>query len=329
MILDRTPFYAEAGGQVGDTGYLIGPQGKMRVEDTRKINDIYIHYGLIEGEIKEGDKVQAMIDEPRRRAIMRNHTATHLLQAALRETLGAHIKQQGSLVEEGRLRFDFTHPKGVKPEEMKKIENRINEFIRRADPVTTEVLALEEAKKKGALAFFAEKYGQTVRVISIGDYSREFCGGTHVSSTGEIEAMKIISEGSVAQGIRRVEAVTGKTRVEEFLKRNKQEAAAIERGQRKKQEEKDKQNVYFEKLKSSVDEMIKAGENIKGANLIIRSLEDIDIALLRKLSDLLKQKVKSGIFILGAKGPQDASVILSVTDDLVARGIKANELMVR
>ena len=148
-------------------------------------------------------------------------------------------------MEEGRLRFDFTHPKGIKPEEMKKIENRLDEFIRRADPVTTEVLALEEAKKKGALAFFAEKYGQTVRVVSIGDYSREFCGGTHVSSTGDIEAMKIISEGSVAQGIRRVEAVTGKTEVEEFLKKKPQESAAIEEAQRMKQAGKRKSKCLF------------------------------------------------------------------------------------
>jgi alanyl-tRNA synthetase len=327
IILDRTPFYAEAGGQVGDTGYIQGPNGKMCVDDTKKINDIYIHYGVIEGEIKEGDIVQAVIDEPRRRAIMRNHTATHLLQSALRETLGTHIKQQGSLVEEGRLRFDFTHPMGIKAVEMKKIENRLNEFISRADKVITEVLALEEAKKRGALAFFAEKYGQTVRVVSIGDYSKEFCGGTHVSSTGDIEVMKIVSEGSVAQGIRRVEALTGKKAVGDFLSKKAQEAAAIEEVQRKKQLEKENQMVYFEKLKSNVDEMIKSGENIKGANLIIRSLENIDIALLRKLSDLLKQKVQSGIFILGAKDSENASLILSVTDDLVARGIKANELM--
>jgi len=349
VVLDRTPFYAESGGQVSDTGYLTnvipakaGIQNtgspikafgddriiKVRVNDTKKVNDIYIHDCVIEqGQIKIGDQVAAQIDEPRRQAIMRNHTATHLLQAALRETLGTHIKQQGSLVEEGRLRFDFTHPMGIKAEEMKKIENRLDEFTHREDAVTTEVLAIEEARKKGALAFFAEKYGQTVRVVSIGDYSREFCGGTHVSSTRDIEAIKIISEGSVAQGIRRVEALTGKKAVEEFLNKKTQEAAAIQEAQRKKQEEKNNQNAYFENIKSSVDEMIQAGENINGIKLITRTLENIDITLLRKLSDLLKQKVKSGVFILGARGSQDASLVLSVTDDLVARGIKANELM--
>jgi len=178
-------------------------------------------------------------------------------------------------------------------------------------------------------AFFAEKYGQTVRVVSIGDYSREFCGGTHVASTADIEVMKIVSEGSVAQGIRRVEAVTGKSKVDEFLKKKQAETAAAEEAQRAKLLEKEKQNQYFEKLKSSVDDMISTGENVKGANLIIRSLENIDIMLLRKLSDLLRQKVKSGVFILGAKGSEDASLVLSVTDDLVARGIKANELMVQ
>ena len=217
---------------MGDSGYLTTPNAKIHVTDTQKTNDIYIHNGTIEqGSIKTGDKLQAVIDESRRQSIKRNHTATHLLQAALRETLGTHIKQQGSLVEEGRLRFDFTHPKGINPEEMKKIENRLNEFISKADPVTTEVLALEEAKKKGALAFFAEKYGQTVRVVSIGDYSREFCGGTHVNPQQEIiEAIKIVSEGSVAQGIRRVEALTGKTAVGEFLNKKSQWKRRLSRG---------------------------------------------------------------------------------------------------
>ena len=327
IILDHTSFYAEAGGQVGDQGDLKGPEGIMRVSDTRKINDVYIHSGLIEGVIKEGQIVQAEVDEPRRRAIMRNHTATHLLQAALRETLGAHIKQQGSLVENGRLRFDFTHPKGIKPEEMKRIENRLEEFIRRSDAVITEVLSIEDARKKGALAFFAEKYGQTVRVLLIGDYSKEFCGGTHVSSTAEIEAIKIISEGSVAQGIRRVEALTGKSAVNEFLNKKSQEARIIEQAQQAKLEQRNKQDVYFEKIRLSVDDLIAAGENIKGSSLIVCSLEEIDIALLRKLSDLFKQKVKSGIFMLASKGALDASLILCVTDDLVLRGIKANELM--
>ena len=231
------------------------------------------------------------------------------------------------MVEEGRLRFDFTHPKGIKADEMDRIENRLNEFIRRSDPVLTEVLALEEAKKKGALAFFAEKYGQTVRVVAIGDYSREFCGGTHVASTGEIEALKIISEGSVAQGIRRVEAVTGRLKVEEILKKKKDELALIEESQRLKALQKEKQNVYFDQLKSSVDEMIKTGETIKGSSLIVQSVGDIDIALLRKLSDLFKQKIASGIFILGACDTESASLIISVTDDLVLRGISANELM--
>ena len=328
IVLNCTPFYAASGGQVGDTGYIRSSGTVIRVTDTQKINDIFIHDGILEqGNLKEGDKVKAKVDGERHLAIMRNHTATHLLQSALRETLGTHIKQQGSLVEEGRLRFDFTHPKGINPEEMKKIENRLGEFIQRSDKVLTDVLPLEEAKKKGALAFFAEKYGQTVRVVSIGDYSREFCGGTHVASTGDIEAMKIVSEGSVAQGIRRVEAVTGKKAVDDFLNKKKQESEAVGEVQRKKQEAMNNQKAYFEKLKSSLDEMIKSGENIKGANLIIRSLENIDIALLRRLSDLLKQKVKSGVFILGSKDSENASMILSVTDDLVERGIKADELM--
>ncbi len=330
VILDRTPFYAESGGQRGDTGSISLHQGRLRVGDTQKVNDIFVHDCIVEqGVVKEGDQVVAQIDEARRLAIMRNHTATHLLQCALRETLGAHIKQQGSLVDEGRLRFDFTHPYGVKPEEMQKIENRLNEFIKRADKVSVEVLPIEEAKKRGALAFFAEKYGNTVRVVSIGDYSREFCGGIHISSTAQIEAMKIVSEGSVAQGIRRVEAVTGKAAVEEVLNKKKQEAQIKEEALRAKQLDKEKQSANFEQIKSSIDEMIGTAENIKGVSVIARCLQEVDISMLRKLSDLLKQKMPSGVFILGTKGQEDAALVISVTDDLVARGIKANDLINR
>ncbi|MEI7998575.1 MAG: alanine--tRNA ligase, partial [Candidatus Omnitrophota bacterium] len=330
IILDKTPFYAETGGQVGDTGYLSTTQAKLRILDTQKINDIYLHSAVIEqGSINTGDSVDAAIDEQRRLSIMRNHTATHLLQSALRETLGAHIKQQGSLVEEGRLRFDFTHPTGVKPEEIQKIENCLAQFISSSDQVITEVLPLEEAKKRGALAFFAEKYGQTVRVVSIGGYSREFCGGTHVTSTDVIEAVKIVSEGSVAQGIRRVEAVTGKDAVDDVLKKKQQEALAKEQAQQLKILEKEKQNANFEKIKSSVDEIINGAIQIQGISIINRCLEGVDIGMLRKLSDLLKQKMPSGVFILGARCIEDASLIVSVTDDLVARGIKANEIVNR
>ncbi|MBI3601528.1 MAG: alanine--tRNA ligase [Candidatus Omnitrophica bacterium] len=328
IILNRTPFYAEAGGQVGDTGYLTTAQAKVRVTDTQKTNDIYIHFGTIEqGVIQAKGKVQAAIDQERRLAIMRNHTATHLLQAALREVLGSHIKQQGSLVAQDRLRFDFTHPQGIKPQEIEKIESKINGFILNDDMVTKEVLPLEEAKKKGALAFFAEKYGDTVRVVSIGNYSKEFCGGTHLDSTSQAGPFKIVSEGSVAQGIRRMEAVTGKAAVEAFLKKKQQEESAKQQSQRMKQLERQKQNSHFELIKSSVDELIRGAENVKGISVITRCLEGADIALLRKLSDLLKKKLPSGVFILGAKSKQDASLIVSVTDDLVTKGIKANELV--
>ncbi|MBF0503736.1 MAG: alanine--tRNA ligase [Candidatus Omnitrophica bacterium] len=330
IILNCTPFYAQAGGQIGDTGYLSTAQCKVRVTDTCKANDIYIHSGIVErGTIRTGENVGAQIDESRRGSIMRNHTATHLLQAALREVLGSHVKQQGSLVEDSRLRFDFTHPSSVGPQQLQKIQHKLDQFIRQNDKVATEVLTLEEAKKKGALAFFAEKYGETVRVISIGDYSKEFCGGTHVSSTGQIEAVLIVSEGSVAQGIRRMEALTGTIAVDHYLKSQEEETAAVKQAWHAKQLEKEKQDIYFDQVRSSVDEIIASAENIKGVKVVLRTFQEMDVALLRKLSDLLKQKAKSGIFVLSSKGPQDACVVLSLTDDLVARGIKANELMQR
>ncbi len=330
VILDRTPFYAESGGQVGDTGFLSSPQGKLRVLDTQKTNDIFIHScEVLEGQTATGDMLEAEVDEARRQAIKRNHTATHMLQSALRETLGSHIKQQGSLVEEGRLRFDFAHPSGIKPEQMQKIESRLSEFIKKADPVSVEVLPIEEAKKKGALAFFAEKYGATVRVVSIGDYSREFCGGTHLASTSEVEAIKIVSEGSVAQGIRRIEALTGKAVVSEFLnKKNEEEQARL---QIQKQKEQDKQQAAanFQKIASSADDLIKNTATVKGTNVLIQCLDNVDIGSLRKLSDILRKKLASGVFVLGGKSQEDASLVVSVSDDLVARGIKANDIVGR
>ncbi|MDO8674887.1 MAG: alanine--tRNA ligase [Candidatus Omnitrophota bacterium] len=330
VILDRTPFYAESGGQVGDTGVLRSSDAIVKIIDTHKMNDVHIHEGILEqGALKEGDQVMAQVDSPRRQAIMRNHTATHLLQAALREVLGTHIKQQGSLVATDRLRFDFAHPGAVKPQEIQKIENRINRFIQNADQVMTEVLPLEEAKQKGALAFFAEKYGDVVRVISIGDYSREFCGGTHLSSTAQVESIKITGEGSVAQGVRRVEAVTGKAAVEEFLAQQRVRDNAQEQSERARQLERKRQNERFETVKLSVDDIIRGAQKVHGASVVTYCLQDADIGSLRKLSDLLKQKLSSGVFILGARTDKDASLIVTVTDDLVQKGIRANDIVGR
>ena len=330
VVLDRTPFYAESGGQVGDTGFIRSADAVVRVTDTQKANDVFIHDGVYQqGVLKEGDQVKAQVDAPRHQAIMRNHTATHLLQAALREVLGTHIKQQGSLVAADRLRFDFTHPGAIRPQELQKIENRVSRFIQNADKVITEVLPLEEAKQKGALAFFAEKYGDVVRVISIGDYSREFCGGTHLSFTDQVEVLKITGEGSVAQGIRRVEAVTGRAVVEEFLAQQRAQDNAKQQSERARQLERKRQNERFEAVKLSIDDIIRGAQKVNGASVVTYCLQDADIGSLRKLSDLLKQKLSSGVFILGARTDRDASLIVTVTDDLVEKGIKANDIVGR
>lgn len=330
LILDKTPFYAESGGQVGDTGVMHAGHTEIRVTDTQKINDIYIHHGYWEGSpLKEGEEVRCEVHKNRRQSIMRNHTATHLLQSALREVLGAHIKQQGSLVAEDRLRFDFTHPSGVKPDEIQKLENRLSQFIALEDAVITEILPIEEAKKKGALAFFAEKYGQMVRVVSIGAYSREFCGGTHVANTKELEGFKVISEGSVAQGIRRIEAVTSTALVEAFIKHKQSEESLKEQAQKTKDEQKHLLNAKFEQIKAGINDIIATSVDAGGSKIISHRIPGLDVGNLRKLSDLLKQKLPSSVVILGAHTESDAVLLVSVTDDLVHKGLKANELVAK
>lgn len=330
VIVDQSPFYAQSGGQTGDAGVLFNDSASVMILDTQKINDIYIHDGVIErGQIKEGDVVELRVDAKRRLAIMRNHSATHLLQSALRQTLGVHVKQQGSLVAPERLRFDFTHPMGVKKEEMAKIEAIVNDYVNRGNAVSVEVLPIEEAKKKGALAFFAEKYGDTVRVVTMGDYSTEFCGGTHVKNTKDIESIKIVSEGSVAQGIRRLEAVTGKTAVDQVLQQQKEQDALRLQAEQAKQAQSQQQNAQFDAIKASMDALIKDAQDIKGVKVVTYIGQDLDIGMLRKLSDIFKKKLASGVFILGYKASADAALVVAATDDLVAKGIKANELLAK
>jgi alanyl-tRNA synthetase len=343
VVLDKTPFYAEAGGQTGDTGYIRGQNGKIRVEDTRKVNEIYVHSGIVEdGLIRAGDSVEADIDGARRLAIMRHHTATHLLQAALREVLGAHIQQQGSMVSEDRLRFDFTHPKALSKDELDKIEQRVNEYVLQCDRVTKESLSLQDARGSGALAFFAEKYGDVVRVVSAGDYSKEFCGGTHLDFTGQIGLLKIVSEYAIAQGIRRLEAKAGTQALQWIRDREDQMDAAARilktspqdlvarvdaQAKRLREAEKDLEKYRFEVLKSEIDIMIANAETLNGVKVICHAFLNADMALLRRVSDLIKQKSKSSVVVLGAETLDASSLLIAVTDDLVGKGIKADEMI--
>ena len=343
VILDRTPFYAESGGQIGDTGYITTDKGRIRVSDTQGIDDIFIHSGTVEeGGFKMNDQVSAEIDLERRLSIMRHHTATHLLQAALRSVLGSHVQQQGSYVSEDRLRFDFTHHKAITTDEIERIEQYVNEHILNCDTVTKDLLPIEQAQKSGALAFFAEKYGKVVRVVTINDYSKEFCGGTHLDSTGQIGLFKITTESAIAQGIRRLEAKTG-TAALKYITDEEHHLAKISQilkapttklvdrlnaqTKRLKQLEKEIDQFRFEAIKGSIDTITAKAESLNGIKIISHVFKDVSIELLRKISDLLKQKSKSSIIVLGAHTEENASILLAVTDNLVKKGIKANELI--
>lgn len=342
LVLDKTPFYAESGGQVGDTGIIIKDNARISISDTQKMDDVYVHIGKVEkGIFKNGDVVEAQIDLQRRMAIMRNHTATHLLQAALREVLGGHIKQQGSLVAEDRLRFDFAHPKAITSAELKQIERCVNEMILSAEAVTKEYMDIEQARDSGALAFFAEKYGKVVRVVSIGEYSKEFCGGTHLNSIGQIGLFKITSESAVAQGIRRLEARTGLGALDYV---NGQEktlddiAKAIKSSQgeilnkvqlslaRMKTLEKEHEKIQLSQLKGAIDSLVDKAQNFNGTKVISHIFADVTIDSLKQINDMLKQKTKSAVIVLGARADSGAALLISVSDDLIKKGIKANEM---
>ncbi|MBF0478152.1 MAG: alanine--tRNA ligase [Candidatus Omnitrophica bacterium] len=345
VVLDRSPFYAESGGQVGDVGYIRKGENAIKVTDTQKISEVFLHVGVVEkGRFGVGDLVAAEIDIQRRLAIMRNHTATHLLQSALREVLGSHVQQQGSYVSEDRLRLDFTHHKAVTREELTKVERRVNELVLDCDGVAKEYLPIEEAKSTGALAFFAEKYGDVVRVISVGDYSKEFCGGTHLDSTGEIGLFKIIGENAIAQGIRRIEAKTGLgalefvevqetalDKISSLLKCPVGELADKTAAQvnRIKELEKQLEQFKFEAVKGMMDQIIQRGDQIKDSRIVVHVFEDVDINVLKKLSDIVKQKARSAVSIFGSRYDGNAFILAVVSDDLVKKGIHAHELIVK
>ncbi|MCM8780756.1 MAG: alanine--tRNA ligase [Candidatus Omnitrophica bacterium] len=343
IILDKTVFYAQSGGQVADTGIITKGKSVFEVTDTQKSDEVIIHIGKVkEGRFKGQDTVLAKIDFSRRMSIARNHTATHLLQAALREVLGPHIKQQGSLVAPDRLRFDFTHFKDISHPELMRIEELVNNYILDNYPLTVKQMALKIAKKTGALAFFGEKYSDEVRVVSIGNISKELCAGTHLSSTAQVGLFKIIQESSVAAGIRRIEAVTG----EYAYKMVNQQANTIfeistylnvpgdkiteelqKRLVRIKELEKQLNRYRLDTLKASVDTFIKSAEDINGIKLVTVILEDVNMDLLRRSVDLIKEKTSRAIIASGTQTQDAVQLVLGVTADLCAQGVDAASLI--
>ncbi len=334
IILESTPFYGESGGQVGDQGMLINDRAKIIITGTAKIgNDLIIHRGTVEsGSIRPGDEITAHVDYERRKAIQANHTATHLLHSALREILGDHVKQAGSLVSPERLRFDFSHFTQVEKEKLMEVESLVNMHIRENHPVTTEEMTREEASKTGAMAIFQERYGAKVRVVSVGDgISMELCGGTHSHSTGNIGFFKIISEGAVAANVRRIEAVTGRAAVSycQTLENDIKETAAMLKTAPDQVKEKINQLLRDLKQKDTEVEYLKAKilskesgdilsglKEINGIKVLAKEFDSLSPKELRDYVDRIREKLESGIIVLGSKNEDKVMLICAVTDDL-------------
>jgi alanyl-tRNA synthetase len=343
IVLDKTCFYAESGGQIGDTGVLENERTKIEIMDTKTIDGTIVHFGkMLKGEVNVNDNLCVTIDAKRRLAIMRNHTATHLLQAALRNILGNHVRQQGSLVTDKYLRFDFTHPKAIKKEELERIEELVNEFIMADDPLKKEIKSLAEAKKSGALAFFDQRYADTVKVVSINDYSKELCGGSHLDSTGQVGYFRIISESSIASGIRRLEACTGAFAVSlgkidrAILNSLSKELNASSENltsevqnlkESLKNFEKELSVMKLDTFRKTCAKFLEAVINIDGVNVVSGLVDNCDYELMRKIADELKTKVSQAIIILGSIYQNRALIIVSLTPDLVKQGFLASEIV--
>ncbi|MCU1753849.1 alanine--tRNA ligase [Pseudomonas helleri] len=343
VVLDRTPFYAESGGQVGDCGYLQAGAARFDVRDTTKTGGAFLHHGVVAaGGLKVGETVEAQVDADVRHATSLNHSATHLLHAALRQVLGEHVQQKGSLVDSQRMRFDFSHFEAIKPEQIKALEDIVNAEIRKNTPVETEETDIETAKQKGAMALFGEKYGDSVRVLSMGgDFSVELCGGIHAQRTGDIGLMKITSEGGVASGVRRIEAVTGAAALaylnaaEEQLK----EAASLVKGsrdnlvdklsavlERNRQLEKQLEQLQAKAASAAGDDLSSSAVDVKGVNVLAARLDGQDGKALLALVDQLKNKLGRAVILLGSVHEDKVVLVAGVTKDLTGQ-LKAGDLM--
>ncbi|MDG6352622.1 alanine--tRNA ligase [Glaesserella parasuis] len=342
VVLDRTAFYGESGGQVGDSGVIASEICNFEVNDTQKYGQVFGHIGqLASGTLSVGDKVKAEVNTTRRHAITLNHSATHLLHSVLRQVLGDHVVQKGSLVSENSLRFDFSQGEAISKADLEEIERIINTKIRENIVVTTEVMDLESAKQKGAMALFGEKYGDRVRVVDITAFSVELCGGTHVKQTGEIGLFKVVSEGTVAAGVRRIEAVTGENAIgllhqqQQILNQSaellKADTASLVEKIQQLQEKSKKVEKELQQLKDKLaaqagGELAKQAKQINGVNVVVQRLENVDAKALRTMVDDLKNQLGSAVIVFATQTDEKVNLIVGVTKDLTDK-VNAGELV--
>lgn len=343
VILDRTPFYAEAGGQVGDRGEIVGPNGIVEVTDVqRPLPEFSVHIGRVtSGTIVVGDEVEARVDAQFRWDVMRNHTATHLLHKALREVLGEHARQAGSLVAPDRLRFDFVHFAPLTPEEIRRIEERVNEKILESLPVTATFMPYSQAVSLGAMALFGEKYGEIVRVVSIDDYSRELCGGTHLQNTSQVGLLKITEEGGIGAGIRRITAVTGRGAYRWMLEQEERLRQLAEALKVMPHEVPDRVQKLAQRIRElerelhilqtqaimDVEQLVAGAKEVEGIKVITARFDQLKPEVLRSIGDRIKTAIGTGVVVLGSAVDEKAVLIAMVTRDATARGIHAGRLV--
>jgi alanyl-tRNA synthetase len=342
LVSAATPFYAESGGQVSDNGVIKGPHGVMEVRAVHKTADWVVHLGTVDGSFKEGQSVQLRIEKDLRLDTARNHTATHLLHKALRQVLGDHAQQKGSLVEPDRLRFDFSHLSSVSEEELKEIELRVNQAIWNDYQVTTAVKDLEDARKMGAVALFGEKYGDQVRIVQVGDFSMELCGGTHIASTGQIGLFKILSEGSVGAGLRRIEAVTGRSAWQyvnsleqeiklaaQLLKTTPQEVThRIELlNQQLRERDREMESLKAQMTKAASQNLIEKAQPIGDAHILIEAVSGADANSLRQNAEMLRDKLGNAVVLLGSVTGDKVLFVCFVSSELVERGVNAGKIV--
>ena len=344
IIVEETPFYATMGGQNADLGVIVGPEGEFEVKDTVKLRGGKVaHIGQItNGMIKSGDVVTLKVNANNRKATCKNHSATHLLQKALREVLGTHVEQAGSFVDANRLRFDFSHFSAMTREELDKVEAIVNAKIEEDMAVVTKEMSVEDAKKSGAMALFGEKYGETVRVVSMGDFSTELCGGTHVKNTGAIGSFKIVSESGVAAGVRRIEALTGNgvTAYYKELEANMEKAAKLLKANPDKVTEKiehllaemkalqsENESMKSKLAKDALGDVMDQVQEVKGVKLLATSVQGVDMNGLRELGDQLKEKLGEGVVVLASDCDGKVNLIAMVTEDVMKKGAHAGNLI--